>query len=196
MGDVIRKGGLVAVPTETYYGLAANPFDRAAVAQLLSVKGRGDGKPILVLIANRTQLSRLVLDVSSAAEVLMAAFWPGPLTLLFTAHPSLPPNLTAHTGTIGVRLSSCAPLVELLSSVGPVTGTSANRSGSPPGRTAAEVQASLGELVDLIVDGGKTPGGLPSTVVDTRDAVRIVREGAVSRQMMQNVLQTHGIVLV
>jgi len=196
MGDVIGKGGLVAVPTETYYGLAANPFDRGAVARLMSAKGREDGKPILVLIANRAQLSTLVLCVSPIAEVLMDAFWPGPLTLLFAAHPSLPLNLTANTGTVGARLSSCAPLVELLQSVGPVTGTSANRTGSPPPRTPAEVEASLGPHVDLIVDAGETPGGLPSTVVDARDAVRMVREGAVSRQMVENVLQTRGITLM
>ena len=196
VGDVIRKGGLVGVPTETYYGLAANPLDSGAVARLISVKGRGDGKPILTLIGNRAQLSMLVLCVSPTAEVLMDAFWPGPLTLLFTAHPSLPPSLTANSGTVGVRLSSCAPLVELLDIVGPVTGTSANRTGCPPACTAAEVEGSLGEHVELIVDAGKTPGGLPSTVIDARDAVRMVRDGAISRQMVQNVLQTRGIALL
>jgi L-threonylcarbamoyladenylate synthase len=122
----------------------------------------------------------------------MDTFWPGPLTILFAAHPALPDNLTAGTGTIGVRFSSCLPLVQLLQRVGPLTGTSANRSGAPPARTAGDVQETLGDDVDLIVDAGMTAGGLPSTVVDARDAVYVVRDGPVSRQMLQNVLQTRG----
>lgn len=196
VGRVIQGGGIAAVPTETYYGLAVNPFDPRAVDRLLAVKGRGDGKPILLLIGDRAQLSALVQEVPPMASPLMDAFWPGPLTLLFAAHPSLPPNLTAGTGTIGVRLSSCLPLVELLQQVGPLTGTSANRSGSPPARTAGEVQELLGDDVDVIVDAGATIGGLPSTVVDARDhPVRVVRDGPISRQMLQNVLQTRGISL-
>jgi L-threonylcarbamoyladenylate synthase len=160
------------------------------------VKGRDEQKAILVLIADHAQLSLLVSQVSPSAQVLMDAFWPGPLTLLFAARPGLPEALTAHTGTIGVRLSPCAPLIDLLSTVGPVTGTSANRSGCPPARSAAEVQASLGSDLDLIVDAGTTPGGLASTVVDARSAVRLVREGPISRQMLQNVLDTHRIALL
>ena len=193
---IIDQGKLAAVPTETFYGLATNPFDRHAIERLLSVKGRGEHKAILVLIADYAQLSLLVSQVSPPAQVLMDAFWPGPLTLLFTARPALPEALTAHTGTIGVRWSPCAPLIKLLSDVGPVTGTSANRSGCPPARSAAEVQAALGSDLALIVDAGTTPGGLPSTVVDARSAVRLVREGPVSRQMLQNVLETHGFTLL
>ena len=193
---VIDQGKLAAVPTETFYALATDPFDAQAIDRLRSVKGRGEHKAILVLIADYTQLSLLVSQVSPSAQVLMEAFWPGPLTLLFTAHPAVPDALTAQTGTIGVRLSPCTPLIELLSEVGPVTGTSANRAGCPPARSAAEVQTSLGSDIDLIVDAGMTPGGLPSTVVDARSAVRLVREGAVSRQMLKNVLETHRIALL
>jgi L-threonylcarbamoyladenylate synthase len=193
---VIQQGKIAAVPTETFYGLATNPFDRHAIERLLSVKGRGEDKAILVLIADHAQLSLLVSQISPSAQLLMDAFWPGPLTLLFAARPALPEALTAHTGAIGVRLSPCAPLIALLSDVGPVTGTSANRTGCAPARSAAEVQASLGGDIDLIVDAGTTPGGLPSTVVDARSAVRLVREGPVSRQMLENVLQTHGFTLL
>jgi L-threonylcarbamoyladenylate synthase len=192
---VIGQGGIVALPTETYYGLAVNPFDGRVVDRLLSVKGRGDGKPVLVLIGERTQLSSLVQEVSPVATFLMDRFWPGPLTILFPAVAALPSLLTGHTGTVGVRLTSCAPVRLLLQAVGPVTGTSANRTGCPPARTARDVQEALGQEVDLILDGGHTPGGPPSTIVDGRGCVRLIREGAITRQTLQNVLQTHGIAL-
>lgn len=192
---IIQDGGIVAVPTETYYGLGVNPFNEQAIDRLLRLKGRADGKPILVLIGQRAQLTTLARDITPAASLLMDAFWPGPLTILFAAQPSLPHNLTADTGTVGMRLSSCGPLVELLGTVGPLTGTSANPTGNFPAQTARQVQEALGDGLDLIVDAGATPGGPPSTVVDARDAVRVVREGAVTRQMLQNVLQTRGISL-
>jgi L-threonylcarbamoyladenylate synthase len=193
--QVVACGGIVAVPTETFYGLGVNPFDPQAVDRLLRVKGRPDGKPILVLIGNRGQLSVLVQKVSRAAALLMDKFWPGPLTILFTAAPSLPSNLTAGTGTIGVRLSSCGSLAELLAVTGPLTGTSANRTGELPAQYANQVQDSLGQDISLIVDAGPTPGGSPSTVIDARETVCVIREGAVTRQMLLDVLQTDGISL-
>lgn len=192
---IVRRGGIVAIPTETFYGLGVNPFDEEAVDRLLRVKGRGDGKPILVLIGSLEQLPCVTRIVSPVARILIDAFWPGPLTLLFPALPSLPGNLTAGTGMVGVRLSSCGPLVELLRRIGPLTGTSANRTGRPPAQTARMVEEELGRDVDAIIDAGSTAGGLPSTVIDVRQPIRVIREGAVTRQMIQNVLQTHGISL-
>lgn len=193
---IIRNAGLVALPTETFYGLAVNPFDGQAVDRLLRVKVRDLGKPILVLIGLASQLPLLTPDVSPVARLLMEAFWPGPLTILFLAHPLLPPNLTAGTGLVGVRLSSCTPLTELLKVTGPVTGTSANRSGIAPPTTAAQVQREFGREIDLILDAGATPGGLPSTVIDAREPARLIREGAVPRQNIQNVLETQDISLM
>jgi L-threonylcarbamoyladenylate synthase len=192
---VIQSGGMVALPTETYYGLAVDPFAGHAVERLAAVKGRPDGKPILVLIGHRTQLSSLVQEVSPLATVLMDVFWPGPLTILFPALSILPPQLTGGSGTVGVRLTSCEPLARLLEAVGPLTGTSANRAGHPAVCTASEVQEALGRDVDLILDGGRTPGGLPSTVVDGRHALGVIREGAIARQTLADVLQTRGITL-
>ncbi|HSA61009.1 MAG TPA: L-threonylcarbamoyladenylate synthase [Nitrospiraceae bacterium] len=192
---IVHDGGIVALPTETYYGLAVDPFNEVAVDRLLRLKGREDGKPILVLIGQRAQLPLLVRGISPLAEFLIDRFWPGPLTILFEAQPSLPSNLTAGTGTVGVRLSSCGPLIDLLAITGPLTGTSANRAGGPPAQEATYVRRALGPDVDLIIDAGPTPGGPPSTVVDARGAVRLIREGAVTRQMLQNVLQTRGISL-
>ncbi len=193
---LLQRGGLVAFPTETFYGLGVNPFDEQAVDRLLRVKGREDHKPILVLIGSVAQLSSLVQDVPPVATILIEAFWPGPLTILLPALPSLPHNLTAGTGTVGIRLSSCDPLTALLRLVGPVTGTSANCAGQPPACTAQLVEQELGREIDLILDGGPTAGGPPSTVLDVRRPVRIIREGAVTRQTIENVLETHGISLV
>jgi len=135
----------------------------------------------------------LAADVSPLADFLMDALWPGPLTILFPAHASLPRRLTAGTGTVGIRLSSCRPLTELLALCGPLTGTSANRAGGHPAHEAAQVRDAFGAEIDLIIDAGPAPGGPPSTVVDAREAVRVIREGAVTRQMLQNVLQTRGL---
>ncbi|HSB44779.1 MAG TPA: L-threonylcarbamoyladenylate synthase [Nitrospira sp.] len=196
VSERLYQGGIVAIPTETFYGLAVDPFDEAAVERLRRLKGREDGKPILVLIGSMDQLPLLAREVPSIAKILIEAFWPGPLTILFPAVPALPVNLTAGTGLVGIRLSSSKPLMALLAHVGPLTGTSANLAAQPPARTAMMVEQALGQEVDLIVDAGTTAGGLPSTVIDVQQPLRVVRDGAVTRQMIQNVLQTHGISLV
>lgn len=192
----VREGGIVAIPTETYYGLGVDPFNDAAVERLARVKGRSDGKPILVLIGSLEQLPLFTQVVSPVAKILIEEFWPGSLTILFPARPSLPHNLTAGTGLLGIRHSSCQPLNMLLCRVGPMTGTSANRVDRVPAQTAQMVEQELGSDVDVVVDAGTTAGGLPSTVIDAQLPVRVIREGAVPRQKIQDVLQTHGISLV
>ena len=191
LNEVLQRGGLVGIPTETFYGLGVNPFDRTAVDHLCAVKGR-EGKPILVLVDSRKDLASFVEHVSPAASILMETFWPGPLTIVFPARSSVPFALTAGSGQIGVRLSSCQPLREVLNRVGPVTGTSANRAGAPPARTAHEVEEELGEDVEVIVDAGPTPGGLPSTVVEADDSLRIVREGVITREALEAALRGGG----
>jgi L-threonylcarbamoyladenylate synthase len=191
--SVVRAGGVIAFPTETFYGLGVTPFDPAAVSRLFQLKGRSPASsPILVLIRDRTELERLVSEVSPSAELLMNACWPGPLTIVFRASSTVPLLVTAGTGTIGIRLSASAPLHRLLEAVdGPLTGTSANRSGAAPATTAEEVQASLGVEVDLILNGGRTPGGLPSTVVDcTVQPVRLIRQGALPRSEVLSIIGT------
>ncbi len=189
---LVQTSGVLAIPTETYYGLGANPFDEVAVARLLSIKGRPDGKPILILIGDQAQLQDLVADVSPAAQVLMEAFWPGPLTLVFTSSERLPLSITLGTGTVGVRHTSHPALAELLRQTGPLTGTSANRSGESPVQTAAEVDRTIGALIDVIVDGGPTQGGLPSTVLSVCDSVQMIREGPIDRAMIQQALVARG----
>lgn len=190
--QIIRQSGILAVPTDTFYGLGASARDEAAVQRIHAIKGRPEGKPILVLIADQLQLADLVVDVPPTAQRLIDRFWPGPLTLIMRATKNVHDTLTAGSGTIGIRQPAHPALRKLLCHVGPLTGTSANRSGMHPMRMAHEVQAALGSDVDLILDGGPTPGGMPSTVVDTVETIRIVREGVVTIQHLQTCLRESG----
>lgn len=193
VGRVLGESGLIALPTESFYGLAVAPFDEQALAKLWHIKGRSQGKPILVLIGDRSQLEPFVQSVPRAADVLMNAFWPGPLTMVFAAARGLSNAVTAGTGSVGIRLSAWQPLVDLLRRAGPVTGTSANREGMPPPRTPEEVQYNLGDAVDLIIDAGPTPGGPPSTVIDVRGPIRIIRNGSIERAVIAARLADHGL---
>jgi L-threonylcarbamoyladenylate synthase len=192
---LLESGGVLAMPTESYYALGVRVCDREAVHRVCAIKGRGDDKPILVLISHRAQLAELVSDIPPAAQVLMDRFWPGPLTLVFPAVAHLPQELTRGTGTVGIRQPARQDLFHLLHHVGPLTGTSANRTGHSPLRTAEQVLEELGEDVDLILDAGETPGGLPSTLVDITGAIRVLREGPVSREAIQAVLKESGILM-
>jgi len=180
--QVILSGGVVAVPTESFYGLAVHALNERAIERLFAVKGRREDNPVLILIASEESLDTCVTGVSEGARKLMERFWPGGLTLVFSADPVLPTSLTAGTGKIGVRLSSHPVPRELARAVGaPITGTSANRSGQPNCSTADEVMEAVGEDIDLILDGGRTPGGKGSTVLDvTLDPPLILRHGMVS----------------
>lgn len=192
---VLAAQGVIAIPTETYYGLAVRPTQEPALRRLVDLKGRPRDKPILVLIGHRDQLGELVDSVPPAAAVLMELFWPGALTIVFPAASGLSPLLTAGTGTIGIRLSPLVPLRRLLEQTGPLTGTSANRSSEPSLDYAGEVDRTLGAAVDMILDGGRTPGGLPSTVIDASDAPRLVRAGALSADVIRTALMRQGYTL-
>ncbi|MDH4186650.1 MAG: L-threonylcarbamoyladenylate synthase [Nitrospira sp.] len=192
LGRTLKDGGVIALPTESFYGLAVDPCNEGALARLWQIKGRSEGKPILVLIGERSQLDRFVHAIPPAAHVLMDTFWPGPLTIVFPAAIGLSDAVTAGTGSVGVRLSAWPPLADLLRRVGPVTGTSANREGLPPPCTAQEVLQRLGSELDEIVDGGATPGGLPSTVIDVRGPITILREGAIGRDVIKACLTAHA----
>jgi L-threonylcarbamoyladenylate synthase len=192
---VIAADGVAAIPTESSYALAVSPFRDNALAALFRTKRRPDGKPILVLIGEPAQVRLLADTIPPAAEALLETFWPGPLTIIFQSRPSLPARLTAGTGTIGIRRPAAPRLRQLLEQIGPLTGTSANRSDHPPLCTADAVAAELGPDVDLILDAGPTPGGAPSTVIDARSPVRILREGAVSRADLAGRLHRAGFAL-
>ncbi|HLE42940.1 MAG TPA: L-threonylcarbamoyladenylate synthase [Methylomirabilota bacterium] len=178
---VLKDGGLVAFPTETFYGLGAHALDPAAVARVFGAKGRPADKPLLVLVDSMAMAAEVATEIPERARRLAARYWPGPLTLILRARPHVPPALTAGTATIGLRISDHPVALALVRAAGvPVTAPSANPHDAPPPRTAAEVLAGLGDRVDLVLDGGPTRGGPPSTLLDlTGPAPRIVRPGAV-----------------
>jgi L-threonylcarbamoyladenylate synthase len=188
---VLRSGGVIAFPTETFYGLGADISNETGIRKVFSAKSRGYHQPLLILIPSLQTLPGLVLEVPPIAKNLISALWPGGLTLVFEAAHGLSPLLTAGTGKIGIRLSS-HPLATAIASAlkGPITGTSANLSGDPPCRHAEGVKRNLGAMVDLIIDGGETPGGMGSTLVDvTVTPARILREGAVSSDRIRSLIR-------
>ncbi len=178
--SVVAAHGVLALPTETFYALSASVFDLQALQRLRKIKEQPKGKPLLLLIGNISQLSLLVSSIPSAAQTLMDQFWPGPLTLVFPAQPHLHHEVTGGTSSIGIRLLAPGPVSRLLEQIGPVTGTSANRSGHPPPQQAQRVMETFGEDIDLILEQELPPGNQPSTLIDTREPVRYLREGPIS----------------
>ena len=178
---ILRAGGVVAFPTETFYGLGAAALNRAAVDRVFALKGRPRSSPLLVLVDSVAMAERIG-DVTGTARSLMARHWPGALTLVLRARPVVPLEVTASTATVGVRLSSHVVARELVRVLGdPITAPSANVTGEAPPRTAAEVLRYFGDAIDLVLDGGETPGGLPSTVLDVSvDPPRLIRAGAIT----------------
>lgn len=179
--ETLRRGGLVAFPTETFYGLGALGLDGPAVGRLLAAKGRPDGKPILLLVDSVAMAERVAAHIGPTARALMARHWPGALTLVLQAQACVPGEVTAGTGTVGVRMSPHPVARALVGAVGtPVTAPSANRSGEPAPAVAGDVLVQLEGRIDLVLDGGATPGGPPSTVLDvTVEPPRVLRHGAV-----------------
>ncbi len=186
----LREGGIVAYPTETFYGLAVDPDNARAVKLLYSHKRRDPAKPLSLIIANRTSLARYVRFIPSSYEVLMDHFWPGPLTLIFPAKHDTSPRLTGDGRTLGIRISSNPAATHLCTMFNAgITATSANLSGQKPCVSAEEVRTELGSLCDYILDGGTVKGGPSSTMVEERDKrMTVVREGAVSASSLAAVL--------
>jgi L-threonylcarbamoyladenylate synthase len=184
--EVILLGGLVAVPTESFYGLAVNAMDEQAIRRLISIKKRPEKNPILILVPSADEVDRYVAQVPPVAVKLIHRFWPGGLTLVFRGKESLSPLLTSATGQIGVRLSSHPIPTGLARLTGvAITGTSANVSGEPPSRSSTEVLKVFGHDIDVVIDGGETEGGKASTVLDvTVHPPEILREGMVSRDSL------------
>lgn len=178
---VIEAGGLVAFPTESFYGLGADALDGEAVARVFDVKGRPEHKALLVLVDSIDMAAGLVARVSDGARALMTRHWPGPLTLVLEAAARVPATLTGGQGTIGVRMPGHPVARALVRSAGrPITAPSANPSDAPPALTAAAVRGYFEGLVELILDGGATAGGPGSTVADcTVWPPRIIRQGPV-----------------
>ena len=183
----IITGKTFAFPTETFYALGVSAYNKAAIEKVFTIKGRDYTMPLPLIIEGEDMLREVAAEIPAIAHSLIQAFWPGGLTLIFKASPKVPAILTAHTGTIALRQSS-HPLARLLvaGALCPITATSANLSGDRSCSSAPEVAESLGNEVDLIIDGGQTEGLLPSTIVDlTVASPRIVREGVISTERLQ-----------
>jgi L-threonylcarbamoyladenylate synthase len=193
VAQCLQEGGVVAVPTDSFYALAVSPFNQIALERLMDIKGDRSHKPFPVLVGDISQLAGLAENISDVARTLIEEFWPGLLTLVLQARSTLSPVLTGSQGTIGVRQPNDPRVCELLTHTGPVTGTSANRSGQSPAQSAGDVIQQLGSEVDLIVDGGPTPGGQPSTVLQVEPKIRIIRQGAISRDRLQQILPADSI---
>ena len=186
----VRRGGLVVFPTETVYGLGVDARQPAAVERLVRVRGRDDGKPILVLVRDLAMASLVACAVSPAAERLARQFWPGPLTLVLPARAGLPAALTAGTGTIGVRVSSHPQAAALVAALdGPLTAPSANPPGLDPAHSAAAARGYFGTAVDHYLDGGGLPGGASTVAVAEGNTVRVLRAGPISADALRRALE-------
>lgn len=187
---ILLAGGVAAYPTETFYGLGADARNEAAVEKIFRIKGRDFRNPIALIVADDREVNPLVEEIPAIAIILMQTFWPGPLTLIFRAAPSVSSRLTGGTGKIGIRVSS-HPVARLLAAglAGPLTATSANLSGGPECSSADAVIRIFGDLPDAVIDGGPTPGGAGSTILDvTVSPPRILREGTIPGGLIHDAL--------
>ena len=180
--QIIKDGGVIVFPTQYLYGLGADALNVEAVDKVFAIKQRSYHKPLLVLIPHRQDLKRLVQHVSSAAVHIMNCFWPGAVTLVFKAKDTVPENLTANTGKVGIRMPQHPVALALSKAVGgPLTATSANITGDSGCSTVSDIDLKISNNVDLILDAGPLKGGTGSTVVDvTIDPPKILRDGAIS----------------
>ncbi len=181
----IQAGGVLAIPTDSYYALAVGAFHPIGLKRLQAIKNDRVHKPFPVLVGDPIQLEKLVEDIPAIAQKLIQQFWPGLLTLVLKAKPELSLAVKGESGYIGIRQPHDLRVCKVLNQVGPLTGTSANRSGQSPAQSAEEVSQQVGSQVDLILDGGTTPGGQPSTVLEIKPELRILRQGAISLSDIQ-----------
>lgn len=192
---VIKAGGVLAFRTDTFYGLGADPFNRAAVSHINRLKEREGRKPVLVVIAARDIALRFIEKPSALFEALTSRFWPGPLTVIGRALPTVPEELTAGGESIGLRLPDDEEVLEFVRACGgALTATSANLAGEPPARSALEVASYFPRELDLIVDAGRARTEKPSSVIDVsrEGKPRLVREGEVARTDLERVLKSLG----
>ncbi len=190
--EVLRWGGLVAFPTDTVYGVGAPAFDEETVNKLYLIKGRNTDKAIAVLLASAEDVARVTTGFTPLSRRLAEAFWPGPITLILAKHPGLP-HAVSSLPTVGVRVPNHPIIHTILAEAGPLASTSANRSGEKDPVSAQDVLAGLKNRFDLLIDGGATPGGIPSTVVDcTGPRPRILRPGPIKEEEILAAAESRG----
>lgn len=184
--SLLKKGGICAYPTETFYGLGVDVTQEQALKRLFDIKRRDYGNPVSVIVSDRTMLASIVEEIPEKALVLMDVFWPGPLTILFKTNQKISKRLTTNTGKIGIRISSHPVAQALVSRLGsPLTTTSANLSGFPPSHNTRHLKSYFKEKIDAIVDAGELPPAIGSTVVDvTEEKLVIIREGIIKGDLI------------
>jgi L-threonylcarbamoyladenylate synthase len=177
----LASGGVIALPTDTVYGIAASLAHAAAIRRIFAIKGRPDDRPLAVLVSSPDALLRIA-RVDDHVAYLLDQFWPGPLTVVVPARAGVPDDALGPGGTVGVRMPNHPLAIEVIEKAGgAIACTSANRTGDPPAVTAAEVVAAVGSDLDLILDGGRSPGGIPSTVIAVEGrSLRVLRDGAIA----------------
>jgi L-threonylcarbamoyladenylate synthase len=188
--EQIHSGHVLGMPTDTFYGLAADPFNLRAVDRVYEIKTRGRHKPLSLLIESVEQAEELADDLPDEFYALTERFWPGPLTIIVKAAPRLPLKVTANTGNIAIRVPQAAiPLAVIRAARVPITATSANLSGAAECTTAIAVKDQLGDQIGLIVDGGTSPRSVPSTIVHLdRRGWKLMRAGAIPEQEIATLL--------
>lgn len=181
----LKKGGIIAYPTESYYALGVMASDEAALRKLYEIKNRPIRKALPVIVGSEDILRTIVSSIPEAANVLIEKYWPGPLTLIFEARNGLPELLTAGLGKIAARVPGEGFALSMARAASfPITATSANRSAAPPARHPDEVMEYFGNNIELMIDAGETPGGKASTIVDvTLAQPRILREGRIALEI-------------
>jgi L-threonylcarbamoyladenylate synthase len=185
--SLLKSGHPVSFPTDTVYALGAPISDIDCVAKVFEIKQRPLNMALPILLAESADVDLVALEISDTARVLMREFWPGALTLVFKKTPFVPDIVTAGSPTVAVRIAAHPLAIEIVKGVGvPLVGTSANIHGRPSPTTAQDVESQIGDKVELIIDAGKTPGGIESTILDmSRDKPRIMRQGAVARAQIE-----------
>jgi L-threonylcarbamoyladenylate synthase len=188
--EVLGKGGLIAFPTETFYGLGAHALIKDAVEAVFRLKGRDPGNPVSVIVSDLAMLERMVEPPPAVFKAIAARFWPGPLTLVLKAVPGIPDDILGPDRTIGIRYPKVDWIRAAVKVLGaPITATSANLSGEKELYDPRDVKRAFAGLVDLIVDGGRTPGLLATTVLDlTKDKPLVLRDGQISRAALEEFL--------
>ncbi len=188
--SIIQKGGLVAFPTETVYGLGANALNPKAVKKIFKVKGRPTDNPLIVHIAKFEELDRLAKNIPKEARILAREFWPGPLTLILFKKKIIPDKVTAGGKTVAIRMPANRFALKLIKNAGvPIAAPSANLAGTPSSTTARHVLEDFDGKIDLIIDGGKTSIGVESTVLDlTETSPVILRPGGITKEMLEKII--------
>ncbi len=192
--SILRNGGLIIAPTETFYGIIADAWSRKAVDRLVTLKEREFGNPIPLIAGDTIIVSKSVATVPPLFKALADEFWPGPLTLVLKAAKGFPDGITAGTDSIGIRVPSQSPALDLAKFLrGPLTATSANFPGRPPARSIRQLDEELVRSVDLVIDGGWTRGVQPSTVLNlTTDPPELIRSGILGKEVIDFLAKTNN----